>query len=266
MGDDGVCLATHPTWRGIVRGLETAGLNAIGVADGQEHEAWLPGCRSVVVVGSGGPALWEGLLEELRHHPERFSGEPHPLDAHVRKAVEGVDPDPGRARRWVFADLRQDPPVSMQALALAAGLGWRSKLRLVLHPEHGPWLGLRAACFTTDELPVDGPRTDPDPCRACSAPCAGGCPGRALRSGALDWRWCAWHRGTTSDCLDRCDARLACPVGAGSAYPDLEQTWHHDHGRGRRRMAAELGVQDRAAPPRTDRAALARRVRARLGI
>ncbi|MCB9778636.1 MAG: hypothetical protein H6742_08755 [Alphaproteobacteria bacterium] len=230
-------------WEDIRRDLAGSGLNAVGVADGADWQDWLPGCRAVVVVGSGGPALWTAFHAWVQEDPRRLTHEPHPLDRFVRERLAASDAA-GPGRRWVFADSAQDPPAPMQPLALAAGLGWRSRLWLVLHPDHGPWLGLRAACFTTEPLAVDGPLRGPSPCDGCPAPCAAACPGAALAGGMLDWRSCADHRAASDSCLDACHARAACPHGAASAYPPAAHAYHHDKARGRAALCAALGVDD----------------------
>lgn len=254
-----------PEWRVRADALAERGLNALGVADGTPWQDWLPGCRSVVVLGSGGPVLWQALLAELERDPSALAGQAHPVDRFVRRSVQAVDPTPPPTRRWAYADLDQAEPLPIQRLALQAGLGWTSRLQLVLHPEFGPWMGLRAACFTTEALPLDGPLPGDGPCATCAAPCKAACPGRAMRGERLDWRWCTVHRGRTDDCLDACHARSACPEGAAWRYPELEHAYHHDKARGRRRLAATLGVHDPRPPAGADWVALARQALALLG-
>ncbi len=247
----------HRSWSEVRAHLASVGLNAVGVADGGPWQAWLPGCRSVVVVGSGGPALWHAFRRAVEEEPTRFTEDRDPLDTFVRRAVAAADPG-GPGRRWVFADVREPPYAPIQELALAAGLGWRSRLWILMHPTFGPWFGLRAACFTTEVLPVDGRRADASPCEGCPAPCRSACPGDALRGGQLDSRWCFVHRAATRDCLDVCHARAACPVGAVHRYPAEAHVFHHDKPRGRAALAAALGVEDHASPPAVDWRARAR--------
>lgn len=250
--------ALPPAWTALTARLAARGLNVVGVADGAPWQAHLPGCRAVLVVGSGGPALWEALVQAIRADPRTLVGQAHPLDAFVRRVVAEADPHPPGSRRWAFADLVEPEPIPIQRLALAAGMGWSSRIQLVLHPRHGPWMGLRAACFTTEALPVTGPLPGEGPCGAYPAPCLRACPGRAMADGRLDWRWCTVHRATTQDCTQTCAVRAACPEGAGAAYPALEQLYHHDKARGRAALAASLGLDDPDPPPPTDLAARAR--------
>src|SRR5204863_5189465 len=82
--------------------LRALGLNVQGVADGSKYEAWLPGCRSVIVFASGGSVLWEALLAACRVSLRRWADEDHPLDAFVGAEVLAADADPPRTSRWVL--------------------------------------------------------------------------------------------------------------------------------------------------------------------
>jgi len=236
-------------WERLRVDLAAVGLNAWGVAPGAPWQEILPGCRSVVVLGSGGAALWEALVADLRAHPVHLSDEDHPLDAFVERALARLDPG-GPGRRWVRCAATETTLVDFRLLAGQAGLGWRSKLGLLLHPEHGQWMGLRAACFTTDLLPATGP-LDPaaNPCLSCPSPCVGACPGGAMGRppddgdpGGWDVGACARFHQVSDICRNRCDARRACPVGV--PYSDLEQAYHAHRQSGRRMLAASLGIVD----------------------
>ena len=238
-------------WSTVRARLAAGGLNAVGVAEGAAYGAWLSGCRSVVVFGSGGRALWPAFSAAVEADPRLLSEQAHPLDAHVRRLVQGADA-PHPDRRWAFADGQQHPAVPVQALAEAAGLGWSSRLGLVLHPTLGPWLGLRAVCFTRETLPVTGPLSGPGPCAACPAPCTAACPAGALAEGSLDWRACLRHRRDAEGCPTRCDARAACPEGADHRYTAEQHHFHHSKASGRAAFAQAHGLADPAPPPPPD--------------
>lgn len=195
--------------------LARFGLNLTGTADGRGWDHVVPGCRSIAVVGSGGPALWEAFV---RAGPRPWRD---PLDTFVRDAVRSV-PMAGDGR-WVFSSDAVD--VDFRTLAVAAGLGWPSRLGLVLNPVYGPWLGLRAAWFTTEDLPPTGPLSASPACVGCSAPCVTACPG-----GAVGDRFaigaCVAFRATDVGCASTCHARDACPVGAEHRYPAEERRYH----------------------------------------
>ncbi|MEC8425267.1 MAG: hypothetical protein VX000_15895, partial [Myxococcota bacterium] len=157
-------------------------------------------------------------------------------------------------RRWVVCTA-DGPPVDFRRLAVEAGLGWLSRTGLLLHPEHGLWLGLRAALFMTEAIQQTGRLPGSGPCGDCSAPCVRACPGGAMTAAATpanpsvwDWQACASFR-SGEPCRIRCDVRNACPEGAASRYPTLAQHYHNDHaGSGRTALAAALGVAPGAGP------------------
>jgi epoxyqueuosine reductase len=195
--------------------LRRIGVQLHGVADGSGWAHVLPGCRSVVVVGSGGRALWDALVaRELRG--------PDPLDALVAEAVLEVGDQGGR---WVRCAADEPEPVDFRRLALAAGLGWPSRLGLVLHPVYGPWFALRAAWFTREVLPPTGPLPEPGPCGGCDAPCRSSCPVRAPDPAGFAIGACIAHRRSGA-CATACDARRACPVGAAHRYPAEQERYH----------------------------------------
>lgn len=202
----------------------------------------LPGCRSVVVFGNGGPAMWRAFLDQ--HRGARLSQ--HPLDDWVQAAIERADPSPDSARIWVRAAATEDRFVDFRPLAVAAGLGWSSRLGLVLHPRFGPWMGLRAACFTTEALTPTGPLPSASPCAACPAPCATACPGAAISQDAaveraFDIGACARQHQVADTCATRCGARAACPEGSAHAYSPLQQHYHSSRSTGRPLVEAALG-------------------------
>lgn len=219
----------------VRRQLTHAGLDLWGVAATDTGRA--------IVVGNGGRTLWDGFVDRLHTHPERLRTQRHPFDTYVaeilEEAVAGLDV------RWRLA---ADPSLPIQTLAVAAGLGHHSRLGLLIHPTYGPWMGLRAVCFTDDPLedltaeavPLDGP----GPCPSCEAPCATACPGAAIGRDRVDLVACARVHVSTSRCDATCHARDACPIGAEHRYPPLAVAYHSDPARGREALAAHIGLSD----------------------
>src|SRR5688500_17206598 len=91
--------------------LRRSGLNVSGVtttaawdttqAPARRSAALLPAARSILVVGSGGGALWEAFCGHLAADPRRLTEEEHPVDAFVRRAVLAADATLGDVpRRW----------------------------------------------------------------------------------------------------------------------------------------------------------------------
>jgi epoxyqueuosine reductase len=241
--------------RALVTKLGESGLNVAGVASPVRYDelarlelrshALAPGTRSIIVIGSGGGALWNALIDAIRVDPTRLSAELHPLDAFVQRAIEEADGLLGDGpRRWFFAAADASPALDFRVLGALAGLGARSRMGLLLHPEYGPWLGLRAACFTS--LALSATPAAPDLCSACAAPCVTACAGDAMMTGSFDLARCsAFHRADQA-CERTCHSRVACPIGAQHRYPIEEITYHYHRRQGRTQLRVLAGVTDDA--------------------
>lgn len=237
--------------------LQPWGLNHLGVASPAAYDlsakpelrsqALMPGTRSIVVVGSGGPDLWEAFLADLQGEPLRLTGQAHPLDAFVTRAVASAEPLlAGISHRWFLTTATASVHLDMRTLAVLAGLGAKSRLGLVLDRRFGPWLGLRAACLLDLDLPPSPPA--PDLCTGCAAPCMMRCPGHAFVDGRWDVGRCAAFHKASNQCHGICHARLACPVGVAEQYPELQRRYHDARRNGRAMLRAHLGI-----PAREDR-------------
>lgn len=236
-------LIDPPPWASrLAAALADIGLNEVGVAPGEPWQEVLPGCRSVLVFASGGPTLWESLERAIANDPAVLTGSQNPLDDFVAAAIRAADPAPPTSRTWVRCAAEPERFVDFRPLARDAGLGWTSRLGLLINPRHGPWVGLRAACFTTEALTVTGALAGAGPCDGCPAPCATACPVDAVVPGRFDIRACAGHRAQ-GGCPTRCEARNACPEGAQSRYPAAEQLYHDNRVSGRKVLADRLGVE-----------------------
>lgn len=227
----------------VLEALNASGLNIAGVAPGENYRALLPGCQRVLVVGSGGPALWDAFVEDIRQHPEHLRDEQHPLDAFIARVVAAADPKPQK-RRWIFCSPQEETFLDFRLLAAEANLGHKSRLGLLMHERFGPWLGLRAACLTTDPLPLSPPLSIASPCETCDAPCAKACPAAAFQP---EWQvgLCASYAAQPEAlCATGCLSRLACPVGKSEQYSKLERHYHYQRSTGRILLAKELGIDD----------------------
>ena len=224
------------------------GLNHVGVVSGQAWDAvarpetttsaLAPGARSVVVVASAGPALWEAFVGACRADPQHLLSTPHPLDQFCRRAVHAATA--GQEHAWFHASFDAPIPLDFRTLAVLAGLGAPSRLGLVLDAEWGPWMGLRAAAFVPFSLPLSPPA--PDLCADCSAPCEVACPGDAFVQGRWSVARCANFHQVSVACAASCAARSACPVGSVHRYSDLELLYHYNRAQGRVALRAALGI------------------------
>ena len=230
--------AGTPEALGLGTALASAGLNVAGSMTPDEYdalvpEAWktrvlLPTAATVAIVGSGGSDFYL-CAREARPASE------HPLDEHcealMARVVNQLEAQ-GAASRALFYWQRLGGGAGVFAdfvgLARGAGLGAPSRLGLLLHPHYGPWFAIRAVLLTEtklDHAPRDGRGFDP--CPGCDAPCVAACHGSAVHGRSLfDGDRCAKTRHSDSRCADRCDARLACPVGSEHRY-DAAALAHH---------------------------------------
>lgn len=225
---------------------ELPGLPLTGVADGAPWQHVLPGCQAVVVYASG-HELWDLLAQRIRTDPD-FAQQPDPIDTLVAETIARLPSALGG--RWVRCANDASPQLDFRSLAAQAGLGWPSRLGLLLHPERGPWIGLRAAWFTTAALTITGPLSGSGPCRGCAAPCAMACPAAALPPSGWRADRCLPHQAQTRDCEGGCLARSACPVGQDAAYTAAQHRYHH-HPASRRQVLDELRALVHRLAPRS---------------
>ncbi len=206
------------------------GLNLCGLVDANRLDSALPpehrvaaeleGCESILVLGTAGRSLDLEFQRQVGASLTRL-GE-RATEALVEGSV-GLVADALRALQVRF---RRVPlgggRLPRNRLGEAAGFGVVSPVSgLLLHPEYGPWLRVRAAILlegTPLGEPVDLDRGFGfQPCARCSQPCVVACPPRALDGvGSCDSARCAAHR-RGGGCRVGCDSRIACPVGAEHA-------------------------------------------------
>lgn len=214
-------------------------------------ENLLPGTTAIVVVANGGPTLWRSFLADLHEDPRRLVEEEHPFDAFVQRAVLGADASLGDLpRRWFWAAAQAEVHIDFRVLAELAGIGRASRLGLLLDDVHGPWVGLRAACFVAAPGPVlpglglaeDAPTRLSEHCGDCHR-CVAACPGGAFPNGRWAVDLCStWHH-VSPTCASNCSAREACPVGADQRYDPDEIVYHYDRARGREALRRRLGIE-----------------------
>jgi len=239
--------------RNTVDELAQSGLNHWGVISVQAYDdsapkdrqsgVIAPSARSVLVVGSAGPALWNSFIHAIRRNPDLMRLHQHPLDDFVERSVKRASRHlAGLDSRWFYASENAPLHLDFQRLALMSGLGSRSRLGLVIHPEFGPWMGLRCAAFLPVDLPPTGPA--PDVCAGCDAPCVNACLGDAFRRNAFDVMRCADFHLNSDACSMHCASRSACPVGEEHAYPMAAQHYHSNRKVGRRSVSQVLNIED----------------------
>ncbi len=179
------------------------------------------GCRRALGLLIGNTrALWPAFQSELRRDPS-LQDEADPLDRYVVRVVDSARAKLAIVSHARFAHLAEPEPLPIQRIAAEVGLSHLSPSHLSIHPEHGPWIALRAVVLfdVAGPAPLPSPR---DPCTSCSKPCLGALHAAIATSGggevALDvernWRkWLA--------------VRDACPEGRSSRYGDDQIRYHY---------------------------------------
>ncbi|MCB2167541.1 MAG: epoxyqueuosine reductase [Deltaproteobacteria bacterium] len=199
----------------------------VGWKDGPQYEnvaqeEWPKHARSVLVLALGHPRQkprldwWDGkgtagnrvlmsVAKQLKQWFGEKLGQPaHPLPYHVEKGG-----------------------VFLKDAAVLAGLGIIGKNNLLVTPEFGPRVRLRAMFLEWSLVPT-GPIDWFDPCEECAAPCRQACPQKAYASGSYARGSCMVQMesdrtnpvpddsdGSNQSMVRYCrQCELACPVGA----------------------------------------------------
>ena len=221
--------------------LSSAGLNLIAALPAERYDRDVPErfqlrkrypqYRSLVVIGNGGGDFWKGFRAYCAEHPDFFDRNAHPLDRYTTSVIERiVSPLLTQAQvcwRLVYPFQFDADPVSFVHLGALAGLGARSLLGVLVHPEYGPWIALRAAVLLDCEIEPT-PVAAFDPCGTCvQKPCVAACPAAAVGPKGWDVPTCTAHRSReTDDCADRCHARWNCVYGQAHRYPIDAMAYH----------------------------------------
>lgn len=177
--------------------------------------------RAAVVIGNhadhsgpGDGSPHHPMWEAFRNSGEFGDGAANPLDRWTKRVAGAIAGRAGAVALYPFGETVW--PFQRWA---AAATGMRaSPLGLLIHPEHGLWIALRAV------LVFDGPVSLParaekmiHPCDDCLAkPCLSACPVNAFSDDGFDVAGCRRHLsgGGEPRCMVLgCRARAACPVG-----------------------------------------------------
>lgn len=215
------------------------GFNLLGLVDAARYDACqpkeqrvrhlAPSCGTVLVLATGGRTFWQRYLEVTGGRDTDLDGRCFSNEG-VRAIADTLAAEsiPHRAVP------RNSVRLSFARLAEAAGFGTISPVSgLFLHPQFGPWVGVRAA-FLIDGTPF-GPIPDASiterfhPCCTCHRPCIAACPANVHDGeGHQDLARCASHRHE-GNCASACKSRLACPVGSEHRDAPGENAHCHEH-------------------------------------
>ena len=229
------------------------GLNLCGLVDPKRFDNCQPreqrtdavesGCGTILVLGTAGRSL---LADDSRrsHLASQSMTDDQVDDLAAAGATAVVSDLSQRGVRGRLVDARW-PRINFGQLGEAAGFGIVSPVSgLLLHPEFGPWVRVRAAVLLPG-LPfgsvVDASITDRfRPCCNCLKPCIAACPSAVHDGmGKSDRDRCAVSRHD-GGCVSGCYSRIACPVG--SEHADLGRPMLHSHSVGLRTLQRWFGL------------------------
>ena len=175
----------------------------------------------LVLLGMGGPGLWNRVKNNLENSPDPFDDD----------AVSSVHTLALEFWGCTEVDLLYPGPLPLPLQKLGQFAGWShpSPIGIDLHPRYGPWFAFRAVFLINTPLPPNAYDTGEAPCQSCQTkPCESMCPAKAVQNGSLlDLQACVGQRLLShSGCGDRCLSRLACPVGKQWRYSDEQIAYH----------------------------------------
>ncbi|MFT4515062.1 MAG: hypothetical protein ACI89X_002001 [Planctomycetota bacterium] len=229
------------------------GLNLFGLVDAkrfdgcqpreQRTDAVQPDCGTIMVFGTAGRSLRFESQRQDRQIPQSMTDD-QVDELAVAGAMSAVADLSQHGVRGQLLDARR-PRINFGQLAEAAGFGIVSPVSgLLLHPEFGPWVRVRAAVLLPGQpfgAIVDASITDRfRPCSSCQKPCVAACPSAVHDGlGNTDPGRCADSRNR-GGCDTGCHSRMACPVGAEHA--DQAGPMLHAHSVGLRTMQRWFGL------------------------
>lgn len=193
----------------LEKALAPLGMLVLGSANTDEG--------TVTLIGNAGSAMWH-VFANARSSKDAL------LDDWTKAVLNPIAAQFGLEARYPYD--RPYPP--MLTWAAAAGVGKPSPLGLMIHPTYGLWHAYRAAFIgpiTVSETPMQA-----HPCDSCAdKPCLSACPVGAFTADGYDVEACRTHIASVDEtaCMaNACNARRACPIGAGYRYEPAHAQFH----------------------------------------
>jgi methylmalonic aciduria homocystinuria type C protein len=169
-------------------------------------------------------ALWPAFTRAYGTSPP-LRASPNPLDTYVSERVAHAAASSGElAHEITFAHVVTPRAYPVQRLAERSGFAAIAPCHLVIHREHGLWLGLRAVITFDCDGPPESAAHPARPCDNCSAPCvsalehAAAVTPQPLGAATIRQYADAWI-----------DVRRVCPVGQASRYGEAQLRYHYVH-------------------------------------
>lgn len=185
--------------------------------------------NDLVVVVANTAALWQPFLKALEAD-EALREDSDPLNAYTEQII-GSAATTVATRFELKSEIRWAHTlgpglVAIQRLVDLSGLAALSPSHLNIHPQHGPWIGLRAAVVFNiagpDASTIEATTAKPQsPCLDCEQPCMPAMEKALAKAKTLTFdeianQWQLWLA-----------VRDACPVGKDSRYSDEQIQYHY---------------------------------------
>ena len=173
-----------------------------------------------IVLGNG-RAFWPKFLGAVRES-EALRESEHPLNDYVTATIGRLVHALPVAHEVRWAHSSEPSPVAMQRASMIGGLAHTSPSYMSIHPEHGPWIGLRAVIVLDADWASGEPVQAPDPCTPCPKPCL-----EALDLAVAASKSAPVGKKVSSHWKLWLAVRDACPLGRSSRYPDEQCEYHY---------------------------------------
>jgi len=203
------------------------------VSNGAAGLRWSPAmkCRmspraaaGLHLFGNAGSNMWAAFSAS----DEYRDGRPDPLNRWSARIGEALARRCGARALFPFGA----PPRPFLKWAKRAEALQNSQLGMLIHPQVRLWHAYRFALAFADGAGFEAPppAAHADICARCAAkPCLQGCPVNAFTPAGYDVQVCVAHLESAphGPCMTRgCQARLACPQGAGFRYQADHAAFH----------------------------------------
>ncbi len=191
----------------------------------------LTNAKSLILVGFAGRKFWEILQGFLKVNPEfRDTREDWIDDYTVLRFMSAANilEDEKVDYRMVFPSGSASLALDFSKLGEVGGVGAKSLMDILIHPEYGLWISLRGAIITNIEFAqYNEPLYSFNPCPECSKPCISACPTNTVSENGWDCNSCMRFRLSNDTCRDNCASRRACPYGKEHQYSNEQLAYHH---------------------------------------
>ena len=179
--------------------------------------------KSLLLFGNAGSSMWEAFGRSDEYHDHQ----PNPLNRWSERIGHLLAGE--FSARAVFPFDGPPYPPFLRWGKKAEALQ-NSHLGMLIHPRYGLWHAYRFALAFREQIELPAAPATENICRQCATkPCRGACPVNAFTDAGYDVQSCYRYLASHPDskCMTTgCQARTACPQGAGYRYQPPHAAFH----------------------------------------